>query len=302
MEAASGGSRVARLFDRIYSERNHRVLQRLVVILSVIGFVVHLLAIELARDIENPPHLIERAGKNYLAAIYTPFSFILFYEVLVLISSIPDSNIRSLASQYQIVSMIFIRGFFKDIASLNLSDLDLAEMHEPLRDMTPDFIDVSTGLFMFLLVTIFRRVATRAPADAWVETEPAFKRFVEWKKMAALALTGFLIWLAISTLWKYELELFHPAPGIGASRAAFYSDIFTAMIFTDVLMLLLSLLISDKYESVFLNASFVISAVLIRFSLTAVHPYGAVFGVAGMLFGICALLIFSYNARLPELR
>ena len=49
----------------------------------------------------------------------------------------------------------------------------------------------------------------------------------------------------------------------------FYTDVFTVMIFTDVLIVILSLAVSDRYELVFRNGAFVISTILIRFSLTA---------------------------------
>jgi hypothetical protein len=150
-------------------------------------------------------------------------------------------------------------------------------------------------LLMFFLVTVFRGAMRRPPRAVTPEAEAALNTFIVRKKTVALALTFVLGWLAISSLWQYEFEAFHAAATIGGSRAAFYSDVFTAMIFADVLILLLSLLVSDRYESVFRNAAFVISAILLRFSLTALHPYGALFGLIGMVFGICALLIYDYG-------
>jgi len=67
----------------------------------------------------HPPPFAAAVGKNYLSAIYTPFSFILFYEVLVLIAAIPESTTRSIANQFEIASLIFVRGFFKDIAEMS---------------------------------------------------------------------------------------------------------------------------------------------------------------------------------------
>ena len=61
----------------------------------------------------------------------------------------------------------------------------------------------------------------------------------------------------------------------------FYTDVFTVMIFTDVLIVILSLAVSDRYELVFRNGAFVISTILIRFSLTANLPYGALLALRG---------------------
>jgi hypothetical protein len=64
---------------------------------------VHLGLVFLARTLASPPPVIAAIGKNYLSAIYTPFSFILFYEVLMLIGALPKSTTQSIAKQYEIV-------------------------------------------------------------------------------------------------------------------------------------------------------------------------------------------------------
>jgi hypothetical protein len=69
------------------------------------------------------------------------------------------------------------------------------------------------------------------------------------------------------------------------------------MIFTDVLVLILSLVVSGRYEMVFRNAAFVVSIILIRLSLTEGYPYGAPLAIVAMLFGICTLLVFNYHVR-----
>jgi hypothetical protein len=81
-------------------------------------------------------------------------------------------------------------------------------------------------------------------------------------------------------------------------KTLFYTDVFSVMIFTDVLILILSLVVSDRYELVFRNAAFVISTILIRFSLTADRPYGALLALLGMLFGTVTMLIYSYKTNL----
>jgi hypothetical protein len=51
---------------------------------SIAGFAVHLVLVILSRRLSHPPLIISAVGRNYLSAISTPFSFILFYEVLTL--------------------------------------------------------------------------------------------------------------------------------------------------------------------------------------------------------------------------
>jgi hypothetical protein len=83
---------LAAMFDRLYADERRIWLDQFVVNVSIVGFLVHLALIFLSRVWTNPPALLGMLGKNYLAAIYTPFSFILFYEVLMLIAASPRRN------------------------------------------------------------------------------------------------------------------------------------------------------------------------------------------------------------------
>jgi hypothetical protein len=72
------------------------------------------------------------------------------------------------------------------------------------------------------------------------------------------------------------------------------------MIFTDVLVLILSLVVSGRYEMVFRNAAFVVSIILIRFALAEGYPYGAPLAVIAMVFGVLTLMVFNYHVRVRE--
>jgi hypothetical protein len=84
------------------------------------------------------------------------------------------------------------------------------------------------------------------------------------------------------------------------SATTFYNDLFTVMIFTDVLILILSLVVSGVYELVFRNAAFVVSTILIRLSLSEGYPFGAPLALMSMVFGILTLLVFNFHMRLKE--
>ena len=286
----------AQAFDRLYSEQHRRIVERWVVGASAAAFLAHLIHIFLARNWPNPPAIIAAAGGNYLSAIATPFSIILFYEVLTLIAALPESTTRSIANQFEIVSLIFVRSFFKDIASL-----DLENLREPSKELAPEFVEVGAGLLMFLLVTVFQHAASKGRMRQRAELTEALAKFIQQKKALALALTAIFVSLAAFGLGEWALEVGREVHRGSLTTlvppTAFYSDVFTVMIFTDVLILILSLLVSDSYELVFRNAAFVISTILIRFSLTAMQPYGAGLGVIGMLFGIATILIYNYNTR-----
>jgi hypothetical protein len=295
-------SAMADAFDRVYSDQRRVWLDHAVVNVSVAGFLVHLLLVFLSRSLPNSPTLVAAVGTNYLAAIYTPFSFILFYEVLMLIAALPQSTTHSIAKQYEIVSLIFIRRFFKDIAQLD----DIGKLAQLSPEMLPVFLDVGAGLFMFLLVTVFLHAGRRRTrAETRPEEAVELNKFISRKKAIALALAVLLVAMAVYSLAIFVTEdseaIYHRATLNLDLNTLFYSDVFTVMIFTDVLIVILSLAVSDRYELVFRNAAFVISTILIRFSLTTNRQYSALLAVSGMLFGIATLVIYNYHARVRAL-
>ena len=292
MPTAGLRNSLAAMFDRIYTPARQAWLDRAVVNISVAGFLVHLALIFLARILPHPPALIAAVGRNYLSAIYTPFSFILFYEVLMLIAALPQSTTQSIAKQYEIVSLIFIRRFFKDIAELD----DIGKLAQLSPDVLPVFLDVGAGLVMFLLVTVFLHLARRrqGPDTLSVESEE-LKKFISRKKAVALGLTVLLVGLAAYNLIQFSLWAVLGVKSGADTNVFYYADVFSVMIFTDVLVVILSLVVSDRYELVFRNAAFVISTILIRFSLTVARPFSAVLALGGMVFGIVTVAIYDYH-------
>lgn len=289
---------LASAFDRVYSDEHRAWLDGAVVNASVTGFLLHLLLVFWSRSLVSPPPLIGAVGKNYLSAIYTPFSFILFYETLMLIAALPESTTSSIAKQFEIVSLIFIRRFFKDIAALD----DIGKLAQLTPDVIPVFLDVSAGLFMFLLTTVFVHAGRRRPwAETPAEESVELKKFILRKKAIALALVVLLVSLAAYSLAEFSTDawsvIYRGSQARLDPNTLFYSKVFTVMIFTDVLIVILSLAVSDRYELVFRNAAFVISTILIRFSLTTGREFSALLAIAGMAFGIATLVIYNYHLR-----
>lgn len=286
-----------RLHDLVFSEANLTALKHVVIKLSIAGFVLHLALIFLAHSLAHPELLIAIAGDNYLAAISTPFNFILFYEVLTLIGALHASTTQSIANQFEIVSLIYIREVFKDMSSAR------AMMTErPLTAETlPLFVDMATGLTMYLLVAIFQHLAQKQARHATLEHSPARARFVAQKKGVALGLAVLLLAMAAWNIGIFVVGLYRSTQTghLGAQPVTtFYNDLFTVMIFTDVLILILSLVVSGRYESVFRNAAFVVSIIVIRFALTEEFPYRAPMALVGMVFAILTLLVYDYHTRL----
>jgi hypothetical protein len=286
-----------RAHDQMFSEHNKALLKRLAIKVSIAGFALHLVMVFLSRTLSHPPLIISAVGRNYLSAIATPFSFILFYEVLTLIAALPASTTQSIANQFEVVSLIFIRDVFKDIAAAS----EAGWHHEHVRQAVPLFLDMCSGLAMFLLVAVFQYVALKRVARPGAgELSAGSKKFIAQKKLVAVGLTVLLLSMAVYNLGIVAVYTYRSlmAGHCTTPEAFFYNDVFTVMIFTDVLILILSLVVSGRYEMVFRNAAFVVSIILLRFSLTEVHPYGAPLALFAMVFGILTLLVFNFHLRI----
>ena len=301
LEAAPTGlrARCERAFDRLYAPEHRALFRRATVHLALVGLAVHLGLVFLARHLASPPSLVAAVGTNYLAALYTPFSFVLFYEVLLLILSIPESTTRSIGKQYEILSLIVIRNVFKDIAEFE----SVADLAQQLDDFVAVLLDMGGGLLMFLLVAVFYHVNGRRPRR--VEADPGHGErvlvFIGRKKVIALILSVLLFGLAAWNLTQWSAEVFSVArfgtvPTIDV-RTIFYLDLFTIMIFADAVILILSLLLSSHYELVFRNAAFVVSTILLRFSLAVQKPYDVELGLTSIAFGVLVVLIYNYYLR-----
>jgi len=108
-----------RLFDRFYasllSEKVKEKSEFVIVLVAIAGFGVHLLLIAaVSLDIirlDDHSKLLD----NPIAAIYTPFSFILIYEVYLLVYYLPKSIYNYIGKQYEIITLILIRRLYKDL-------------------------------------------------------------------------------------------------------------------------------------------------------------------------------------------
>ena len=291
-------SKLTHAHDRIFSTAKIAALKHLTIRLGVLSFAVHLALICLVRHSGDAAPISGLIGTNYLYAISTPFSIILFYEVLTLIAAVPASTTKSILNQFEVVSLIYASDIFKDLAVTSQAGWNA----NVLRLELPLLIDMTSVLLMFLCVAAFQIVASKlvVPVND-AQRNSAREKFISQKKVVAVCLTILLLVMAAYNLFRVLTEIYR---SLGSSSYIvhqpllfFYHDVFTVMIFTDVLILILSLVITGQYAMVFRNAAFVLSIILLRIALMQQHPYGGLLIVFSMIFGVIVLLIFNLHQR-----
>ena len=104
----------------LFSEKNLKLFETAILFLAVTGFIVHLLLIYVNINYElDYLSKLDNLFTNPISALYTPFSFLLIYEVFLLIYYLPRSFTTSIRKEYEIISLIMIRKVFEDIPNLN---------------------------------------------------------------------------------------------------------------------------------------------------------------------------------------
>ena len=120
--------------------------------------------------------------------------------------------------------------------------------------------------------------------------------FINIKKLVSLSMILILLLLSISSLYVWGAEMVealklnqnYPNP-----NTVFYADFFSIMIFVDVLLLIISFIYHFSFFTIFRNASFIITTILIRMSLTIEKPMNYIVILIGFLFSIITFYLYS---------
>ncbi|MDB4323770.1 hypothetical protein N9963_00020 [Crocinitomicaceae bacterium] len=273
--------------------------ERVILSIAIVSYLIHLILILLASyDIIQ---IDSKLLKNPIAAIYTPFSFILVYEVYLLIFFLPKSISFYIGKQYEIITLIVIRRIFKDIANLELN----SKWFQSKSDLQFTY-DTLTSLVLFLLIYFFyQNIAKRD--DSIIESQKRnIERFINLKKTIAILLVPLLIGIAVYTfiMWV-NTTISDYGSGIVAFKNInniFFDEFFTVLIIVDVLLLLSSFFYSDTFHKIIRNSGFVISTILIKISFSTEGIVNNALIISAVLFGFLILLIYNKfeNNALPN--
>lgn len=263
--------------------------------IAILSYVIHLLLIALTHyDLIG---IESKFLQNPIAAIYTPFSFILLYEVFLLIFYLPRSISVYIAKQYEIITLIVIRRIFKDIANLELT----SKWFESKYDLQFTY-DTFTSLVLFILIYFFYTNIERSSRSKKERSiEKSTETFIDLKKGIATVLLPVLALLAIYSFGNWFITaVANYNNGIAAFKSInkiFFDEFFTILIITDVLLLLASFFYSDQFHKIIRNSGFVISTILIKISFSTEGIVNNALIIGAVLFGFLMLVIHNQFER-----
>ena len=279
-------------YQKLLSDKTKRKSEQVILIIAIASFIIHLVLIYLVDFgfIAMGSH----AGllKNPIAAIYTPFSFILVYEVYLLIYYLPKSITTYIGKQYEIISLIIIRRLFKDLSNLTLST-DWFEIKYDLQ-FTYDLV---ASVLLFFLIYQFYVQSKKKYVVVYKDESESLKKFIKIKKILAALLVPVLIFVAIYSFIIWSLGAIDPAENENVSfnniNSIFFEQFFNILIIADVILLLFSFFHTDEFHKVIRNSGFIISTILIRISFSVSGIINTLLIVSAVLFGLLMLIIHN---------
>ncbi|WP_179862171.1 hypothetical protein [Longibacter salinarum] len=257
----------------------------------LLSFFVSLIVIELSRQGLVPGVMGTRIPTNHFYAIDVAFTLFLVVEVVGLVFGLATSVADALGKQFEIFSLILLRQSFKE----------LVHFSEPIQwglDSTTGFlglpeavlyvvVDATGALLIFAIISVYYRMQQHRPIT---DTEAEQARFVAAKKLLSVTLLAILGGLVVVTAVDFVIH---------GRALAFFDTFYTILIFSDVLIVLISLRYSATYHVVFRNSAFAAATVMIRLALAGPRVVDAALGIiaAGFAVGLTA----AYNRVAPAL-
>lgn len=278
------------VFGKVFSDRNLRVFEKLILFLATSGFIIHLLLILLNnKGYVDLSFFNDSLFVNPISAIYTPFSFILIYEAFLLIYYLPRSFTTSIAKQFEIMSLILIRKIFKDIPEVNLSDNWI--LNENNLQLIYDLTGV---LIVFYLIYLFKKLKDNLPQ---LPVHTNLERFLGYKKLISLLLIPTLILLCIFSFLDWYGAVFIGGENSPNIDYLFFVEFFGILILVDVFILLISFQYTERYSQLVRNTGFIISTILLRLSFNAIGLTSIILLISGIIFGLIILYIYNKMER-----
>jgi len=278
------------LFQKLLSDKTRTTTEKIILNIALLSFFIHLLIIYLLKfnviEFSSDTELLN----NPISAIYTPFSFILIYEVYLLIYYLPKSFTTYITKQYEIITLIIIRKLFKDLSSLELS----SNWFEIKGDLQFTY-DLIASLLLFLFIYLFQKQGKKKVKQQ-LNLKPDIEKFVKKKRLIAVILVPLFLFMALDTLFKWSSGMSittNEFPSLESINNLFFDQFFTVLILVDVVLLLISFFYTDQFHKIIRNSGFIISTILIRMSFGVNGLTNTILILVAVLFGLAILSIHN---------
>ncbi len=284
--------KTSRFHEVVLGQSTDKFLRELAINVAIAGFIIHLLCCLLydigsLESIELIPFI-----DSYLDALYTPFSIILAYEVYELIRAIPESFSNSIGKQFEVVTLLVVRDIFKNLSDIGVSDVSI--------DSDVAFIAMEGLVFVLLFATsLYFRSQTAISVDI-SQQDDSIQAFVMQKKHLASGLAMVYVLVAMYSFTSWSMGVLDGETSL--SRTVFFSDFFTWLIVSDIIILLVSYKHIIDFPQLARNTGFILSTVVIRVGIGTPGYTGAVLFILSASLAVCVLRLSIHSdlRNMPE--
>jgi hypothetical protein len=268
------------LYDKLEKKWHHlqhsKFTSNLIVVFFFIGIAVSLL---------SHFHFINIIVGRFFA-IELAFGVLLFIEIFDLVFLLTHSVADSVGKQFEIVSLLLLRSSFKELGHL---PLEITWDQSTLSALVPLITDALGAVFIFLITILFYKQQRHLKIT---KNEAERLVFIRQKKVVASIILVILFISGIYTALSYFKN---------GEMINFFHTYYTVLIFSDILILILSLRYSNQYIHLFRYSSFALATVIIRFSLSASKYFNVLLSVSAGLFVLAITYVYNFlNKNVPE--
>lgn len=275
------------VFDAFEEWWEGKQARRFVAGVLVGGFLVSLVLIELNRWGGLPSAVASLVSTNHFKAIDIAFTLFLVVELVGLVVGLATSVADTAGKQFEVFSLILLRRSFKEL--VKFEDEPIQWSFEAGREAVQYLVvDATAALLIFLTLGVFYTLQRH---ESITGSRQESLQFVAQKKLVANVLLLILAGLGIYVVLQ---------PVLGGEAIPFFNAFYTTLIFSDVLIVLISLRYSATYHVVFRNSGFAAATVMIRLALSGPRYFGAALGVGAALFNLGVAAAHSYVAPAAE--
>ncbi len=267
--------------DRLFNALEHfwedKRTERVAANLLIISFLGTLGLIELRRQGWLPQEFAAMLPSSHYYAIKIAFSMLLALEVVGLVFSLANSVSDSVGKQFEILSLILLRQSFEEFIYFR-EPLVWEEASKPVLHILSN---AGGALVIFLLLGLYYQLQKHRP---FTRNSLATTEFIASKKLVSLLLLLIFSGIVITDAYYYIAN---------QPTYDFFAIFYTILVFSDVLLVLVSLRYSSNYQIVFRNSGFTVATVVVRLALTAPHYVNVLLGIGAIVFAIGVTVAYN---------
>ncbi len=269
--------RILAFYDLLERFWTNKHTERFIANLLIMVFLGSIGLIELNRQGLLAQGVASYIPISHYYAINIAISMLLGFEVIGLVFRLAKSVAVSVGKQFEILSLIMLRHSFEELVHFN-EPLVWDHTLEPVLKMLSN---AGGALVIFMLVGFYYSLQRHRPITRDIK---AAADFIGVKKIVSLLLLSIFFFIGSSNLYGFFT---------GTPSSDFFPVFYTILIFSDILLVFISLRYGSSYPIVFRNSGFAFATLLIRLALSAPPYINVLLGIGSVLFAIG--ITYAYN-------